>query len=365
MRVLVVGAGAYGLACAERLAGAGAEVIVLDVAEPGHADAASGGRTRVLRLEYGTEARYSELTAQAIGVWRELEAWSGETLFEQRGVLHLAEGDGAFERASHDVVAALGHPVELLEPAEIRRRWPAIATDGISFALHSPSGGLLWAQKATRALARRAVAAGVELRVPAEAVAVEPGVVTLRDGERLEADQVCLCTGSWSRGARPAAASGAADPADDRLLPGPGRAAGVLRRASTSTACRRTAASGSRWPGTTSPARARATRATGTQRAAREADLEPLRAYVARRFPGFADAAVELTEVCFYALTADEHPILDRLDERTVACCGLSGHGYKFAPVLATAAADLVLGREPAIDIAGFEHTRPALLEDG
>jgi sarcosine oxidase len=97
------------------------------------------------------------------------------------------------------------------------------------------------------------------------------------------------------------------------------------------------------------------------QRTARDADLVPLRAYVARRFPAFADAAVELTEVCFYALTADEHPILDRLDERTVACCGLSGHGYKFAPVLATAAADLALGREPAIDIAGFEHTRPAL----
>jgi glycine/D-amino acid oxidase-like deaminating enzyme len=360
MRVLVVGAGAYGLACAERLAGAGAEVTVLDSAEPGHGDAASGGRTRVLRLEYGSDARYSELVDRAIPVWRELEAWSGETLFEQRGVLHLADDEGAFERASHDVVAALGHPVELLDPGEIRRRWPAIAGDGITFALHSPSGGLLWAQKATRALARKAVAAGVELRFPARAVAVEPGTVVLEDGERLEADQVCLCTGSWSRALD--ARLRAVVPTRQTIAYFEGQAElpvyaeglffyGMPPHDGFGLKVARHDVSGA---GEGDPA-------DRAQRTAQQADLEPMREYVARRFPGFAGAAVQLTEVCFYALTADEHPILDRLDERTVACCGLSGHGYKFAPVLATAAADLVLGREPAIDIAGFEHTRPAL----
>ena len=74
MRVAGVGGGAYGLACAEHLARGRAEVTVVEQAEPAHEHAASGGLTRVLRLEYGEHVRYSELTARAFGVWREIEA---------------------------------------------------------------------------------------------------------------------------------------------------------------------------------------------------------------------------------------------------------------------------------------------------
>jgi glycine/D-amino acid oxidase-like deaminating enzyme len=35
-------------------------------------------------------------------------------------------------------------------------------------------------------------------------------------------------------------------------------------------------------------------------------------------------------------------------------CAGFSGHGFKFAPTVAAAAADLVLGRTPEIDLAPF-----------
>ena len=59
-------------------------------------------------------------------------------------------------------------------------------------------------------------------------------------------------------------------------------------------------------------------------------------------------------DVCCYALTANEAPIIDRISERTVVCAGFSGHGFKFAAALGPAAGDLVLGATPEIDLAAI-----------
>ncbi len=112
MKAIVVGGGAYGLACAERMARAGATVELVEQDEPAGARAASSGRTRVLRYEYGDRAIFSELTLRARDRWRELERLSGERLFDARGVLHLASPGGAFEERSLEVVSSLGLEIE-------------------------------------------------------------------------------------------------------------------------------------------------------------------------------------------------------------------------------------------------------------
>jgi len=50
-------------------------------------------------------------------------------------------------------------------------------------------------------------------------------------------------------------------------------------------------------------------------------------------------------EVCLYTMTPDEHFIVDRHPDcpDVVFAAGLSGHGFKFAPVLGQALADLAL----------------------
>jgi len=77
-----------------------------------------------------------------------------------------------------------------------------------------------------------------------------------------------------------------------------------------------------------------------------------------RRLPGLpwpeGEPPVRGADVCCYALTPTDAPIVDRLDEHTVVCAGFSGHGFKFAPAVAAGAADLVLGRQPAVDLAPF-----------
>jgi sarcosine oxidase len=95
-------------------------------------------------------------------------------------------------------------------------------------------------------------------------------------------------------------------------------------------------------------------------RVATAADLGPIRAYAARRFGVTGPAAhVVRADVCFYAMTPTEDPLIDRLPDGRVICAGFSGHGFKFAPVLAPAVADFALGMEPAVDLRPFALASP------
>jgi sarcosine oxidase len=100
-------------------------------------------------------------------------------------------------------------------------------------------------------------------------------------------------------------------------------------------------------------------------RKAPEAEVRRLAEAAQKRLPGLpwppGEAPVRGADVCCYALTPTDAPIVDRLDERTVICAGFSGHGFKFAPAVADGAADLVLGREPVVSLAPFRW--PVALE--
>jgi sarcosine oxidase/N-methyl-L-tryptophan oxidase len=345
------------------MARAGVSVELLDQDEPAGVRAASSARTRVLRYEYGDDAVFSELTLRARERWRELERWSGEHLFDQRGVLHIGSADGAFEQRSLEVVRSLGIEIDLIPASEIMRRWPAIALNGSDSALWSPEGGLVWAHRATKVLLAAARSAGVTVRPASRVVTAGDGAVELEDGTRLEADVVVLCTGSWSSklDARlavvvprrqvtayfhaqlaeiPVFGDGGLDfygfPAHD----GHGVKIGWHRTVGAEIA---------------DPSSADARRV-------RAEDIVPLAEYLARRFPSIAGAPLVEADVCFYAMTADEHPVIDHLDDRTVVACGLSGHGYKFSCALGAMVGELAIGLEPAVDMSLFSLARPALV---
>ena len=56
------------------------------------------------------------------------------------------------------------------------------------------------------------------------------------------------------------------------------------------------------------------------------------------------------------AMTPTEDPVIDRLADGRIVCAGFSGHGFKFAPVLAPAVAELALGHEPSSDLRSFRR---------
>src|SRR5437763_11544511 len=100
-----------GLASARALARAGRDPLVLEQFRPGHTQGSSHGATRIFRLAY-EEPEWVRLAQEALPLWRELEAESGEAPLELTGLVDLLE-DAEGLTATLD---ATGTQYELLTP---------------------------------------------------------------------------------------------------------------------------------------------------------------------------------------------------------------------------------------------------------
>jgi len=212
--VLVVGAGAIGLACAWRAAGRGLSVRVIDRDTPGSGAStvaagmlapvgeASWGEQALLDLNLASAEAYPEFVA-------ELESDAQRPVpYRRCGALHVAlDRDELDElRRHHDLQRSLGLDATSIPPRGCRELEPGLTP--------SCAGGVLVPDEAEvepRALVAALVAAceraGCELETGTEAIAgildAERirGVVT-GDGRELRAERVVLATGSWA-GAAP------------------------------------------------------------------------------------------------------------------------------------------------------------------
>lgn len=161
---------------------------------PGHARAASGGESRLLRFSHGPDAWYTESAKRALGLWRELEAESGAELFVQCGVAWFFVESEDWAAASERALAEHGLAIERFEPGEALRLFPSFDPAGLTSVSYEPEAGVLRARDATRTLADQAVARGARF---VEGVAVPEGGAVVVAAERLEGDHVIWACGAW------------------------------------------------------------------------------------------------------------------------------------------------------------------------
>ena len=140
---IVVGLGAHGSAAAYHLAKRGLDVLGIDRFPRGHTLGSSGGRSRIIRLSYYEHPDYVPMLRRAWDLWRELERESRETLLTQTGGLYLGPPDG--ELVSGALTSARQHGLEheLLDAAEIRRRYPVFDIDDGWVGLFDKQAGWL------------------------------------------------------------------------------------------------------------------------------------------------------------------------------------------------------------------------------
>ena len=329
--VVIVGAGVMGLATARALARAGRDVVVCEQFEVGHARGSSHGTSRIVRLSY-PEARWVRLAQESYPLWRELEAECGRTLLDQSGTLDL--GDWQANRAA---LATCGVPFEVLDAAEIERRFPITIESG-GHGLFQADGGIVFADLAQQALLASAVAAGAHIRDQLRVESVE------EDGDGVVAGGVrarvaVVTAGAWA----PALVGVEATPTRETVSyfsleePVPSVIDGV--------------------PGGTVGYGLIATGVglkAGQHRSGSVADpdergepdpgvADRTAAWVERRFP--SAGAVVRTETCLYTMRPNEEFLLERKGWIVVGS-PCSGHGFKFAPVigkrLAALAADVL-----------------------
>jgi sarcosine oxidase len=176
MNVAVIGAGVMGLATGWALSRRGHDVVVYEQFHVGHDRGSSHGRSRIFRLAYA-EPEYVLLAQQALGLWRELEAETGETLLELNGLVEVVK---TLEESTAQTLDACGVEWERLEGWEAEARYPIHVPEG-SFVVLQPEAGIVRADLALKALAQ-----GLDVREDAR---VRPADV--------DADAVVVTAGPW------------------------------------------------------------------------------------------------------------------------------------------------------------------------
>ena len=194
VEVAVIGAGVMGLAAARALAQAGRDVLVLEQFELDHTRGSSHGSSRIFRLSYPA-AEWVRLAQEALPLWRELEAESGETLLELHGSIDL----GAWE-ANRDALASCGATFDVLDRGEAERRYELRLAPG-ERALFQPQGGIALADKTLLALAGLARQHGARIREQSRVTGVRDTGIAVEielEGEFLRAGAVVVSAGAWA-----------------------------------------------------------------------------------------------------------------------------------------------------------------------
>ena len=365
-RVIVVGGGTAGLACAWQLAERGARVTVLDPHVAPHEEGSHGGFTRVTRHAYHEGTSYVPLVREADAMWCDLESSPGE-LLARTGMIEFGRPDDADFLGVLEACRAYAIEHEMLNAGSLRSAYGVTAPPDWQ-GCFTPSGGYLRVGPCLRAMRTRAEHHGAEIRMGARVVAIEPGKVVLEDGT-LEADAVVLAAGVGTPALLPGSAVSltpvrrvlfwidpdevpAALPVWGAMVSGSffyGFPYGDEGISGLKVACH---VSGD-IPGLDDPVDPRA-----VDRTLRPEDWEPVEGFL-RTFMPSVGARCIAHRVCMYTLTESRDFLVDRHPDvpGLVVASGLSGHGFKFAPALGRLVADLVLdGADPVPNFAWSKH---------
>ena len=356
MRVVVVGAGVFGSWTAYHLLEAGADVVLVDAYGPGNSRSSSGDETRIARCGYGPDALYSEMAARSLRQWRELDARvvDGERLWHGCGVLWMAAGHDPYTTATVRTLEQGGYSCEVLDRQALMRRFPDIDADGISTALFEPHCGVVMARRAVRTVTAQLERRGVRL-VQARVSAPPQGHadhLETTDGVRLDGDRFVFACGAWLPQVFPGLLDGLIRPTR-QVVTYFGAPAGDDRFRSP------------RWPAWidfpagiygTPDIEGRGIKVGVDEhgppidpdtedRLADSASVEKARAWLRRRVPRLAGAAVVETRVCQYENTATGDFLIDRHPAHANVWIvgGGSGHGFKHGPAVGEIAARMVM----------------------
>jgi len=187
LKVAVIGAGVVGLAAADALCRAGAEVRCFEKGTPGHAE--SVGLTRIFRQAHG-DPRLARLAMRAREGWHAWERRSGRRLLGEEGL--IVTGDvlaPAWERALREA----GAPCSSLDPAAFADRLP-IGQPPPAAALWDPAAGAIRARRTIEFL-RQSVAGRLVHAEVLQLATTETGATVRTAREAWACDAVLVTAG--------------------------------------------------------------------------------------------------------------------------------------------------------------------------
>ncbi|HEX4143304.1 MAG TPA: N-methyl-L-tryptophan oxidase [Pirellulales bacterium] len=404
--VIVIGAGGVGTAAAAEVARRGARAIAIDRFPPGHDRGSSHGQTRIIRQAYFEHADYVPLLADAYRRWHGLEQRRGERLLDPVGLIEIGPAGGTVVGGVLASAAAHRLDVEQLSAGEIERNFPGLRVPETLVGVFERQAGYLHVERAVVAQAAEAESHGAALHVGENVLgwrAQGGGVEVQTDRDRYSAERLIVSAGAWAgplladlkiplRVLRKAVYwfEPEADVyRSDRGMPTflfdlPAASPETHRPAEQPQADEREAGSGPflpelgncfygfpqiDWRGVKVAEHSGGTVVDDAAQVDRRPDPTDERRVIdfcRAHLPRLSDRRLE-TSVCLYTMTPDGHFVVDRHPEhpQVAFAAGLSGHGFKFVPVLGQILADLALDGRTSLPIDFLSCRRPALAARG
>lgn len=363
--VAVAGLGGMGSAALAHCALRGVRAIGIEQFEPAHTLGASAGKTRIIRQAYYEDPAYVPLLLRAYELWRDLQTRTGDELMRLTGLLMAGSERSEVVSGSARAAKAYDLPVEYLDAADMRRRYPPLRVADGEVGVFESRAGAVFPERAIRAHLRVAQDSGAHalfgtsvLHWRAETDSI---VLELSDDSVIRARSLIVTLGPWFGDAMREAGAALQIQRNVQVWFAPSIQtyganafpAFLLERESLPA------------PLYGFPDFGDGVKAafhgygamTQPQRLDREIDdgrdVRPVAQALEEWMPGAAGAYLA-GKACMYSLTPDRHFVIDTdpRDRRIVLCGGFSGHGFKFAPVVGEIAAQLALDGETPHDIA-------------
>lgn len=201
--VAVVGLGALGSAAAYFSAAKGAKVIAFEQFELGHVRGASHDTSRIVRTSYEAP-QYVALAKSAYRDWAEIERASGQKLLSiTGGVVFLPKGGPLLASDFSQSLDANQVPYELLNAAQVKKRWPQFQIDETVDVVYTPDSGIVHASRAVSTMTNLARSHGATIHEKTGVLSVTPrpgggGVTIATTKGKFQAKKVILATDAWT-----------------------------------------------------------------------------------------------------------------------------------------------------------------------
>lgn len=340
----MIGGGALGAATAHHLCRLGVSNVALverDVLAAGSTSKSAGG----IRAQFADELNIRI----ALRSLAEFEAMRDEISFRQHGYLFLLdrEEDVAEFRRALDLQRSLGVPSRELTPAEAAEIVPQLSLEGVLAAAYCPRDGYATPEAVVQHYARTP---GVTVMQGCTVTGIEvqaghiEAVETTRG--RIATQVVICCAGVWSTEVGRLAGVDLPVTGEARHMWFTPEDGGLPERLpltidfSTGFYFHR--------------------EGPGLAFGGRERALEEVAEAAARRLPVLAELPVQSSWWGWYDVSPDWNALAGEVAEpsRFLYATGFSGHGFQQAPAVGEHLAELVVGREPTLDLSPFSVDR-------
>src|SRR4029077_10007510 len=149
---------------------------------------------------YYEHPSYVPLLGRAYELWRELETGAGEQLLHITGSVDAGPPDSFVFEGSVRSCVEHGLEHEVIDGAEVNRRFPGYRLPAESVAVLQPEGGFLLPERCIVSHVEAARAKGAEVRTNERVLewdTTADGVRVTTDRARYEAERLVLSAGAW------------------------------------------------------------------------------------------------------------------------------------------------------------------------